>query len=138
MSCEQMILEKRASRQVARKAHQKQQAEEKPRRDVGENERDKANVSDKECKKAARKEGEGDGGNKFLQHQKDQTGAGSVTIKPVSVCDQSQLAVRKSSQAANANMTKTSYNPITHVSSKPCFTVQLTQVIQCLYECYKV
>ncbi|MCI4392131.1 hypothetical protein PGIGA_G00142560 [Pangasianodon gigas] len=113
----EMILEKRASRQMARKAHLKQKAEEKPGRDVGENERDKANVNDKECKKAERKEGEGDGEKKLLQHNKDQPGAGSVTAKPVSIQDQTQLAVGKSSPAANSSMTKTSYNPITHVSN---------------------
>lgn len=112
-----MILDKRASRQMARKAHKKQKAEEKPGRDVGENEHDKVE----------RKEGEGDG-EKKLQYYKDPPGAGSVTGKPVSVQDQAQVAVRRNSPAANASMT--SYNPITHVSSKPCFIVQLIHVTQ--------
>lgn len=125
ISYEQMILEKRASRQMARKAHQKQKAEEKPGRDVGENGQDRANVNDTECKKADRKEREGDGEKKSLQHYKDQPGAGSVAAKPVSIQDQTQVAVGRRSPAANVSMTKTSYNPITHVSSESCFIVQL-------------
>ncbi|XP_053468305.1 mitogen-activated protein kinase 15 isoform X2 [Ictalurus furcatus] len=112
----EMILEKRASRQMARKAHLKQKAEEKPGRDVGENERDKANINDKECKKAERKDGEGVGEKKLLQHNKDQPGAGSVTTKPVSIQNLAQVAIGRSSPAANGSMTKTTYNPITHVS----------------------
>ncbi|XP_053468304.1 mitogen-activated protein kinase 15 isoform X1 [Ictalurus furcatus] len=113
----EMILEKRASRQMARKAHLKQKAEEKPGRDVGENERDKANINDKECKKAERKDGEGVGEKKLLQHNKDQPGAGSVTTKPVSIQNLAQVAIGRSSPAANGSMTKTTYNPITHVSN---------------------
>lgn len=109
---------------MAKKAHLKQKAEERPGRDVGENEQDKAKVNDKVCKKAERKEGEGDGDKKLLQHNKDQPGAGAVTAEPVYIQDQTQIAVGRSSPAANASITKTSYNPITHVSSECCFTVQ--------------
>lgn len=112
----QMILEKRTSRQMARIAHKKQKAEEKPGRVFGKNEQDKGNANDEECKKVDRKEAEEE--KKLLQHHKDQPGAGSVIAKPISVQDQAQVAVRRSSSAANANMTKASYNPITHVSSE--------------------
>lgn len=120
-----MILEKRASRQMARKAPLKQKAEEKPGEEVGENEQDGANAKYIECKKAERMLGQGDREKKLLQHNKDQTDARSVTAKPVSIQDQTQPAVGKSSPAANACMNKTSYNPTTHVSCKSCFTVQL-------------
>lgn len=109
---------------MARKARLKQKAEEKPGRDVGENEQDKAKVNDKGCKKVERKEGEGDGDRKLMQHNKDQPGAGAATAKPVSIQDQTQTAIGKSSPAADTSITKTSYNPITHVSSESCVTVQ--------------
>lgn len=122
MIFEQMILEKRATRQMASKAHLKQKAEEKPGREVGDNGQDKALSKDKECKKAEREEGgEGDGGKK---NNKDQPGAGSDTAKPVSIQNPTLIA-GKSRPAANACMTKASYNPITHVLSKSCFTEQL-------------
>lgn len=111
-----MILEKRALRQMARIAHKKQKAEEKAGRAVSENEQDKANANDEDCKKVDRKEAEEE--KKLLQHHKDQPGAGSVIAKPVSIQGQAQVAARRSSPAANTNMTKTSYNPITHVSSE--------------------
>lgn len=120
-----MILEKRASRQVAKKIHLMQKVEEKPGKEVGENEQESANAKDKECKKAERKECQGDSEKKLLQHNKDQTGPRSVIAKPVSIQDQTQTAVGKSNPAANACMTKTSYNPITHVSSESCITVYL-------------
>ncbi|XP_060753368.1 mitogen-activated protein kinase 15 [Tachysurus vachellii] len=127
----EMILEKRASRQMARKAPLKQKAEEKPGEEVGENEQEGANARDKECKKAERMLGQGDREKKLLQHNKDQTEARSVTAKPVSIQDQTRPAVGKSSPAANVCMNKTSYNPITHVSydvirpsSNPSVTAQ--------------
>lgn len=48
-----------------------------------------------------------------------------ATSKPVSTPKQTHQAIGRSSQSTNPNMAKTSYNPITHVSSKSCFTVQL-------------
>ncbi|XP_053347338.1 mitogen-activated protein kinase 15 [Clarias gariepinus] len=113
----EMILEKRASRHMAKKAHLKQKAEGKPGKDVRENEVDKANANDKECKKAERNECDGTGERKLLQHSKTQHGAASVPAKTVFVQDQTQPGVGRSSPAANGSVTMTSYNPITHVSS---------------------
>ncbi|KAF7691150.1 mitogen-activated protein kinase 15 isoform X1 [Silurus meridionalis] len=112
----EMILEKRASRQIARKAHLKQKAEQRPGRDLSENAPDKTNKNDKECKKTEKKEPEGDR-EKKLQHNKERLGAGLVVSKPVTTQDQTQLAVGRSSPAANTSITKTVYNPITHVSN---------------------
>ncbi|TSK31343.1 Mitogen-activated protein kinase 15 [Bagarius yarrelli] len=127
----EMILEKRAARQMAKRAHLKspRKAEEKPVGEVGVNEKDKINAKDGACKKPERNEGAADGEKKLLPQNNDQSGVESVASKPVVTQNQTQPAVGKSSPGAYVY--KTSYNPITHVlsdvvrpSTNPSITAQ--------------
>ncbi|XP_072530994.1 mitogen-activated protein kinase 15 [Salminus brasiliensis] len=113
----EMILEKRATHKMERRVHLKKQAEEKTGGDSGDNKLDTVNGKDKECRDEEREEGEGDGEKKSFHTKTDHPGTRPVAAKSVPTQEQSQPAIVRSSPATSPRMTKTSYNPITHVSS---------------------
>ncbi|XP_062846558.1 mitogen-activated protein kinase 15 [Trichomycterus rosablanca] len=100
----EMILKKRATRQMARQV----QLMPKAVMDSANNELDKNDAEDSECNREEKEEN---------NSTKDQPGPRPTTGRPVSTTDKTQQAIGRSSQSTNPNMANTSYNPITHVSN---------------------
>ncbi|KAL7829657.1 hypothetical protein AOLI_G00305420 [Acnodon oligacanthus] len=113
----EMILEKRATRQMERRVHVKQQAEEKTGGASGDNKLDKVNGQDKECRKEDIEGGGGDGEKKSVHNKMDHPATRPVVAKPVPTQEQAQTVIERSSPATSPSMAKISYNPITHVSN---------------------
>lgn len=113
----EMILEKRATRQIERRVHLKKQAEEKTGGDSSNNKLDKVNGKDEECRNDEREEEEVDGKKESFYTKTDYPGTQPAVAKSAPFQEQTQPAIVKSSPATSPRMVKTSYNPITHVSS---------------------
>ncbi|KAI4874186.1 hypothetical protein NFI96_018989, partial [Prochilodus magdalenae] len=113
----EMILEKRATRQVERRVHVRQQAEEKTDNVSGDSNLDKVNGLDKECRKKETEGEEGDVEKKSVHNKTDHPVTQPAVAKPVPAQEQAQTAMERSGPATSPNMGKISYNPITHVST---------------------
>ncbi|KAK1804748.1 hypothetical protein P4O66_003599 [Electrophorus voltai] len=121
----ELILEKRANRQMVERDHLKQKADEMTRECGGDHDLDKDNRKDKELKRDERQEGGREGEMKLCK-KSDQPKTQSVDAKPTGKKELPQPYNGRSSPAIDPNMVKTSYNPITHVSNgvvKPSISV---------------
>ena len=93
MCCKQMILEKRATRQVERRVHVRQQAEEKTDKVSGDSNLDKVNGLDKECRKKETEGEEGDGEKKSVHNKTDHPETQPAVAKPVPAQEQALTAM---------------------------------------------
>ncbi|XP_076865172.1 mitogen-activated protein kinase 15 [Brachyhypopomus gauderio] len=112
----EMILEKRAMRQMERQVHLKQKADEKTREECVGHDLDKHNRKDSESKAEESREGRGDGETKLCK-KNDQPKPQPVNTKPTGPKEQPQPHNGRSNPGTDSSMVKTSYNPITHVSN---------------------
>uniref|UniRef100_A0A8C2KYI1 Mitogen-activated protein kinase 15 n=1 Tax=Cyprinus carpio TaxID=7962 RepID=A0A8C2KYI1_CYPCA len=123
----EMILEKRASRQMQKQPHFRQKSEEKTAEGNGDSKMDKSNET------GAGFQGEGKHGvdedhdRKSPKDKKSSNGTGAAVAKPLSRPEQTNSAPESTSPAMSPSAVITSYNPITHMPSEFCLIVGVDQ-----------
>lgn len=103
----EMILEKRASRQMHKQPHFIQKAEEKTAEVNG----DKSNERGAGFQREGKRGVDGDHDRKSSNDKKSSNGTGAAVVKPLSMPEQTHSAPESTS------VVKTSYNPITHITN---------------------
>uniref|UniRef100_A0A8B9RN23 Mitogen-activated protein kinase 15 n=1 Tax=Astyanax mexicanus TaxID=7994 RepID=A0A8B9RN23_ASTMX len=112
------LYEVKATRQIERRVHLKKQTEEKTGGESSNNKQDKVNRKDEESRNDEQEEEEVDGKKESFYTKTDHSGTQPAVAKSVPSQEQTQPAIGRSSPATSPRMAKTSYNPITHVSSE--------------------
>uniref|UniRef100_A0A8C1I925 Mitogen-activated protein kinase 15 n=1 Tax=Cyprinus carpio TaxID=7962 RepID=A0A8C1I925_CYPCA len=119
----EMILEKRASRQMHKQPYFAQKSEEKTAKVNGDSGVDKSNETGAGSQREGKRGMDRDHDRKSPNDKKSFNGTGAAVAKPLSRPEQTHSIPGSTSPAVSPSAVKTSYNPITHLPSEFCLIV---------------
>ncbi|XP_042601353.1 mitogen-activated protein kinase 15-like [Cyprinus carpio] len=111
----EMILEKRASRQMHKQPHFAQKSEEKTAKVNGDSGVEKSNETGAGFQREGKRGMDRDHDRKSPNDKKSSNGTGAAVAKPLSRPEQTHSIPETTSPAVSPTAVKTSYNPITHL-----------------------